>query len=327
MRRLLISPVLDTKLQGRGGKMVRERVGSTHKHYYAGTIFGCLLGAAIKFVTTKDERVCDVMRTLRECLQPAGKDVMSCSGGDAVHLQRGFASHHAIRGQLPYLDESKGSARIDSRYGKKSVVLGISPCVYFVLTSLSTRTDNCAALSYVTAWWVRRCAKMLGQWKTPMQAYGAFHCQALEAERRALERGAQGLDVADAEAKRVGLDTHNTMRLKLAYMRKAMWPPDRSLDGAAQPALLDWIKSGSFNKDIKLHHEPKPRMNITVNVPLSAIPMLGQGRGETDTDSACDSTSSAGSSFASLSSANSEACDQESVNALSALFDSERIST
>jgi len=68
-------------------------------------------------------------------------------------------------------------------------------------------------------------------------------------------------------------------------------------------------------------------MNITVNVPLSAIPMLGQGRGDMDTDSACDSASSAGSSLASLSSANSEACDQESANALSLLFDAEHITT
>jgi len=326
VRRLFISAVPETKLQGGGGKIVRERVGSTHKHYYAGSIFGCVLGAVIGFVTTKDERVCDVMRRLRGCLEPVGKDAMSCLGEDAIHLQRGFASHHAIRGQLPYLHESKMSVRIDSRYGKKSVALGVSACVYFVLSSLATRTENSVALLYASSMWMRRCYKMLSHWNTSSHVCGVFQFQALEAERRALERGAHAFDAADAEAKRTGLDIHNTLRLKLAYVRKAMWPPGRVLDAKTQAALLDWVNSDSFTKDIKLQREVQPSMNITINVPLSAIPMLPE-HSKMGVGSSCDSQSSAGSSLLSLSSVNSDVCEREAVNALSALLREEHIDT
>ena len=165
LRRLLISPCgLDANIQGRGGKAVRERVGATRRYFYSGSVFGCILGAAVHFARKSDDRISDLMRTMLSCLQPAGKDAMSCTGDDAGHLQRGFASHHVIRSQLAHLDESK-TYRIDSKYGRKSVVLSISVVMYFVLNVLKDRSDNSSSVSFAAAHWLHTSHEMLRNWR------------------------------------------------------------------------------------------------------------------------------------------------------------------
>lgn len=322
VRRLLISPAVGTKHSGRGGKALRERVGSTHRHTYSGNVYGCLLGSVLDFVRGPNDRVSDIVRTLRNCLQPVSKDLMTCDGDDTRHLLCGFASHHAIRGQLQYIPEFKGSSRIDSRYGKKNVVLGISACVYFVLTALSQCADHSMAISMVTSVWVHRCLNMLSHWSNGTKAYGPFQSVELQAEYRALERGKAAASHARRYGKELGLDTYNSVRLELAYMRKAMWPAGRRLDYDSQAELLSWIESDQFRRDVDVPNHARPRMNITVNVPLSAIPMLDSQRGDSDGGSSCDSASSCGSSLLSASSAASDAHDHESIAALSSLFDS-----
>lgn len=317
MRRLLISPAIGTKHSGRGGKALRERVGSTHKHIYSGNVYGCLLGSVLDFVRMPNDRVSDIVRTLRNCLQPASKDLVTCRGDDTHHLLRGFASHHAIRGQLPYISEFKGSSRIDSRYGTKNVVLGMSACVYFVLTVLSQCADNSTAISMVTGVWLHRCLNMLSHWSNGIKAYGPFQSVELQAERRALERAKAAVSHGRRYGKELGLNTYNSVRIELAYMRKAMWPAGRKLDCDEQEGLLSWIESDQFRDDVEVPKHTRPRLNFTVNVPLSAIPVLYSNGG-----SACDSASSSGSSFMSMSSAASEAQDHQSIAALSSFFDS-----
>lgn len=319
VRRLLISPFMDTKHSGRGGKALRERVGSTHRHTYSGNVYGCLLGSVLDFVRMPNERVSDIIRTLQNCLQPASKDLMTCEGDDARHLLCGFASHHAIRGQLSYLSEFKGSSRIDSRYGKKNVVLGISACVYFVLTSLSQCADNSTAISMISGVWIHRCLKMLSHWSGTTQAYGPFQSVELQAERRALERGKTAVVNARSYGKELGLNSYNSTRLELAYMRKAMWPVGRKVDHDSQAELLTWIESDQFRHDVDVPSHARPRLNFTVNVPLSAIPMLDSRRMDGDGEFTCDSASSSGSSLLSTSSAASESQDHESIAALSSL--------
>lgn len=319
LRRLLITPNMETAVCGRGGKALRHRTGRTHSHYYSGSIFGCLLGAAVQFARKSDDRVSDVMRSMHSCLQPAGKDVMSCGGDDAYHLQRGFASHHVIHGQLVHLPESKGLARIDSRYGKKSVVLGISACMYFVLYCLKEKTDNSASISFAAARWLKYSHEILSNWRCPAQSYGACQYEALQAERRALERGMRGLKKAKDDAIKLGMDTYNTVRLELEYMRKAMWPPNRRLDAASQRALLAWIDTESFERGVEAPLITRPKLEIAVNVPLSAVNTLDKkcGDGDNDNSSVCDSMSSE-TSCGSLSSVASE--DLDAMNALNLMF-------
>jgi len=269
-----------------------------------------------------NDRVSDIVRTLRNCLQPASKDLMTCEGDDTRHLLRGFASHHAIRGQLPYISEFKGSSRIDSRYGKKNVVLGISACVYFVITVLSQCADNSMAISMVTSVWLHRCLNILSHWKNGTNAYGLFQGMELQAERRALERAKAAVLHARSYGKELGLNTYNSVRLELAYMRKAMWPAGRKLDYDEQEGLLSWIESDQFRRDVEVPNHPRPQLNFTVNVPLSAIPMLDSQRGDSNDGYSCDSASSSGSSLLSISSSTSDAQDHQSIAALSMLFDS-----
>ena len=322
IRRLLISPITTTKQQGRGGKALRERIGSTHRHWYSGSIFGCLLGPAMNFVRNQDDRACDMLRTLQKCLMPAGKDAMTCTGLDAPHLQRGFASHHAIKGQLSYLDECKSAQRIDSKYGKKTVVLGVSSCIYFIVNCMVNRTDNSSALSFLTVQWLRMCSRNLAHWRSPAQTLGGFQYQALEAERRAIERGALGMQRGRKESQRLGLNTYNAIRLELAYMRKAMWPVGRKIQADTQKDILSWIESDDFFKDVEVPNNTKPSFNITVNVPLSAIPMLSGSRGSSDDGSIYGSTSS-GSSYSSVSSIVSEG-DTPELSALTTMLESVR---
>lgn len=307
IRRLLISPITTTNCQGRGGKALRERVGSTHRHWYSGSIFGCLLGPAMNFVRRYDDRTCDMLRTLHKCLMPAGKDVMTCTGTDAAHIQRGFASHHAIRGQLSYLDECKSTQRIDSKYGKKTVVLGISACIYFVMKCLASKVDNSVAMSNLTARWLTMCNSNLVHWRSQAQVLGGFQYQALEAERRTIQRGALGMRRGRKESHRLGLAADKAICLELEYTRKAMWPVGRKLQADTQSELIAWIHSDDFLKDVEVPHRSRSELNITVNIPLSAIPMLSGSMRDGDAGSSYGSESS----ISSLSSVSSTVGDGE----------------
>lgn len=306
IRHLLISPLLETKNQGRGGKAMRERIGSTHRHWYSSSIFGCLIGSALDFVRQPDQRVVDVMRILCECLKQSGNDIMSCYGADAVHIQRGFACHHVIRAQLMCLSESKTCSRLDSKYGKKSVALGISACMYFVLHALAKYDDNSSSVSFIAVPWMKQSLQLLGMWKCRAQATGPYQCSSLEAERRAVERGLVAFEMALADSKSKELLTKDAVVYQLSCMRKAMWPSGRRLDADTQDEMLAWIKSEEFKLDNPIRHIPRSYISDSFNRPLSAIACLPGSRmgGDSDDASVCDSASSIGS-FSSVSSTGS----------------------
>ena len=306
IRHLLISPLLETKNSGRGGKAVRERIGSTHRHWYSSSIFGCLIGPVLDFVRQKDQRVVDVMRIMCDCLKEPGNDIMSCYGADALHVQRGFACHHVIRGQLMYLPESKTCSRLDSKYGKKSVALGISACMYFVLYSLATYDDNSSSVSLMAIPWLRTSMQLLSMWKCRAQAIGPYQYSSMEAERRAVERGLAAFEMAVEESRNKELLTKDAVVYQLSCMRKAMWPSGRRLDADTQDELLAWIKSNDFKLEVPVRHVPRSYISDSFNRPLSAITCLpGAGpRWESDDASMCDSASSMGS-FSSVSSTGS----------------------
>jgi hypothetical protein len=249
-----------------------------------------------------------------------GKDLMMCNGADVKHLVHGFASSYAIRGQLSYLSDSKEGTRIDSRYGKKSVVVGLSACVYFVLYALSHRADNSASILLACDGWMHDNCCFLGHWKGSSDSMGLLQKPELMAERRALERGRAGLVHAKRHAKWLGLNTYDSVRMCIAYLRKAIWPAGKHLEEASHAELLGWIDSDAFRDDLDVPRVERPSLNFTFNVPLSAIPTLGEARG--DGESACDSANSSGSnsSYWSASSATSDVGPDASVAELSTLF-------
>lgn len=319
VRQLLISPVLGNRHGGRGGKAMRQRVGRTHKHTHAGVVYGCTIGHVLNFVRMPSDRASEAIRTLRVCLQPVGRDLITCGGRDTQYLLRGFASHHVIRGQLSYLHQANRPGRIDRPYGNNNVVLGISACIYFVLTALTQCADNASAISMVSAFSVHTCNRVLSHWNSALHDGASLQSEALQAERRALQRGYTAIQHAKRYGKELGLDCCNLVRLELAYMRKAMWPPGCKLDGSTQADLMLWIDSDEFREQPKLPYHSTHRMSPTFNVPLSAISILHSQTDDSESESTCDSASSAGSSPLSGSSVASECCDDESVVALDSL--------
>lgn len=306
IRHMLTSPILRTDTPGQGGKACRQRVGKTHAHQFHSSVVGCTLGNVVHFARGSRYRVADVMRVLRKSLDPAGRDLMSCNGADVEILQTGFASFHAIYYQVRLLAETKSSPRIDERFGRKSVVLGASASLFFILSVAICNSNESEQVREMAAFMCQRMLTLLGMWSV---GHGISCRDSLEAEKRALERGIRGLRVAKGEAERLGLNHYNAVRLELAFMRKAMYPCGKTISKASQQELLEWIHSPAFLTEATIPATERPWYSPVINVPLSALPELpGHSGGDSDADSVCDSTSSG----ASLSSASS--CDAADVS-------------
>lgn len=316
IRHMLTSPILRTDTPGRGGKACRQRAGKTHVHQFHSSVVGCTLGNVVHFARGSKHRVADAMSVLRKSLEPASRDLVSCSGSDAEVLQTGFASFHAIYYQVRMLAESKSTPRIDERFGKKSVVLGACASLFFVLSVAICDSNESERARQMAEFLSQRMLTLLGMWPV----CHSISCKdSLDAEKRAVERGVRGLRVAKGEAERLGLDHYNAVRLELAFMRKAMFPCGKCISKASQPELMEWIHSPCFLTEATIPAVEKPCYSPVLNVPLSALPeMPGRTGGDSDADSVCDSTSSAGS----LSSASS--CDagdaSAALNSLASVF-------
>lgn len=323
IRHLLTSPILDSRTPGRGGKAARERVGGSHIHHYAGSVFGCTLGNAVHYARGSKYRVSDAMRSMRKSLEPASRDLMSCTGEDVDHLQMGFACYHVIRGQLPLLAEYKASPRIDEKYGKKSVVLGLSVCVFFLLSLAIGDSNDSASVRQYAYYISDRCMRLLDSWRSRMGVMGEQRGQSIGAERRALHRGVLALKVARSEATRLSLNSYNAVRLELAFMRKAMFPSERNISKDTQTELCDWIHSPEFLTEATIPAVGRPDFVPCFNVPLSALPEIpGRSSGDSDAGSVCDSASSS-LSFSSVSSIDGEEERQrvgEAMDTLAATF-------
>jgi len=306
IRHMLTSPILTTNTPGQGGKAPRQRSGRSRVHQFHSSVVGCTLGNVVHFARGSKYRVSEVMRVLRKSLEPASMDLMSCSGADAELLQTGFASFHAVYYQVRMLVETKSSPRIEERYGRKSVVLGASVTLFFILSvclSDSTESDKVREMAELMS---QKMVTLLGMWPN---GHSISCKESLEAERRAVERGLQGLLVAKGEATRMGLNHYNAVHLELAFMRKAMYPCNKTISKASQSELMGWIHSSGFMTEATIPAADTPWYSTVINVPLSALPELsGRAGRDSDADSMCDSASSG----ASLSSASS--CDAADVS-------------
>ena len=302
IRNLLTSPISNSRTLGRGGKAARERVCGSHIHHYTGSVFGCTLGNAVHYARGQKYRVSDAMRSMRDSLEPASRDLMSCTGEDVAYLQMGFACYHVIRGQLPLIAEYKASPRIDEKYGKKSVVLGLSVCVFFILSlALGDANDSASVRQY--AYYISdRCMRILDSWRSRMSCMSERRGESIGAERRALQRGVLALKVGRSEATRMLLNSYNAVRLELAFMRKAMFPNKRTISKDTQTELCEWIHSSEFLTEATIPAVIRPDFVPCLDVPLSALPEIPErSKGDSDSGSVCDGERSS-ISFSSVSS-------------------------
>lgn len=316
LRRLFISS--SDRATGAGKAHRTSGGGRTHRH--AGCVVGCLLGPVVAFGRSEGARMSETLECMRACLGPAGKDLASCEGADAAALQLGFASHRVLRSQSAHLPELR-SNHVNTRYGRSSAVLGAGAAIHFCLCSLASRGDDCRGLLLVCESWIRDCMQKLRAWR-PRAANG-LAIRSLVAETRCLERGLKGVQRAIREFEAQGIpDSCNRVRFVLACMRKAMWPSGKCLSVESQPDLLRWIDSSAFVQEPCVRLEPRHRTACTVNVPLSAVPLLSGGGADSDASSAWDSSSSAASSFGSSGTQGDDTPNCESMATLSNLLES-----
>ena len=272
------------------------------------------------FGRSEGARISDTLACMRACFDQAGRDLASCVGEDASYLQKGFASHRVLRSQQRHIPELRSTV-INSDYGHGNAVLGICAAVHFSLCSLASRGDDCYGLLLFCESWLQECVHKLRAWRPRINNTTSMH--SLAAEMRCLERGIRGVQRASHElnAQEVS-DNRDRFRFMLACMRKAMWPRAKRIDASSQCDLLRWVDNPEFVDDSCTHMEPRQRIPCTINVPLSAVPMLSPREcGDSDASSTWESSSSAASSFeSSKTNEEDDALDCDSMTALGALL-------
>lgn len=305
VRRLLLSPIVENGTPGRGGKAQRVRIAGTHHHGYSGCVFGCLLSNAVQFARGGRMRTSDALQHLHRCLEPPGCNLESCTGADAAILQRGFASRVVIRRQLQLLPECRSSQRIDSKYGRKSVALGISAAVFYALSCAATDSTSVGGLRVNSEMFVGRALSVLQRWPHRVGIAMREHGEELDAEKRALTRGLLALKVGKKRAEDEGLDLFNGVLMELAFMSRGMWPHGKILSAESQPSLCEWIHTGGFVKASRPPQQMRPeRLDVRLPIPLAQLHELPRW-GETSSDTTSDTGGSTTVSLWSSSAASS----------------------
>lgn len=311
--RMLLLNLASESSTGRGGKAKTTRNSSKMACAYGGVVFGSMLGNAMQFARANcSMRTSEAMEHLRACLTVPGQCLMSCTGVDTPHLLRGFASCTIIRRQSLLLRRSQPVQRIDTRYGKSNTVLSISVVIFFVFSLSFQRSKNVATISVTMQYFLEKCRRILEMWNLK---YGSeVHKDALDAETRALKRGAIALRAAKLFATKKGLRAYEATQVQLSFLAKGMWPAGMKIDSSTQNELCSWILTDDFAKHSTPELKPRPNdIHATCPIPLSELHMMTQPRDSTDDDASTAGESSTGSSFfsgSSVSSAESTGCDQ-----------------
>ena len=321
LRRLLVSPILETRTPRRGGKALgRVRVGNTHLHSYSGCVFGCILGNLIQFAKgTSNLRTSEAIVHLRKCFEPANMDILSCTGADVAHLHYGFGCYKVIRGQLPLLSESQTTMRIDSRYGKKSVAIGITAAMYYLFSACQRVASNSNAVRMSTEYFMEHCLDSLQNWRELHGNCPACHTSAMEAEKRALRRGLLAIRVAKKMTRERGINDYNGLQVELVFMRNAIWPRGKEVSYATQAYMCEWIHTDDFINSCapETHDRPRP-MDHSLPVPLSQVFEFPPRDVEDDVEDdilSVDGSASVASSFSYVSAVSSsgEAHEEEAA--------------
>eukprot|EP00966_Prymnesium_polylepis_P033426 777241-Prymnesium_polylepis.1 len=77
------------------------------------------------------------------------------------------------------------------------------------------------ALRQATGFWTDWCVRCLSKWTDSMSLMNTEHMEALEAERRALQRGLYAIHVAKRQTELLHMNLQNSVKLELAFMAKA----------------------------------------------------------------------------------------------------------
>ena len=337
----MVSPIAATRALSPVGARREARREARHRRVdsQAECVFGCTVCGVMGFVRNgRPYAAADTLAVLSGALEAGSRALLSCSGGDVGHLQRGFGAAYVSASQFARMAEVVRNPVTGRRRERNDdVALGASAALFVVLNEVGCDARNAAALLFATNRIVDAVAHALGRWG--VEAAGALALppgqrEALAAEQRAVQRGILAVRNARRSARALELDTYNTVRLVLATMRRAMWPAARVVGPETHEQLCAWISGEAFVDEEHVPVVVKPHGPGDFRVPLSALSALPRGAlgervdpdgadsvsGATTTTSGTGSGSGSGSSAWSTSAGSEPPHDERAVRALEEAF-------
>lgn len=269
--RMLLLNLHAESSSGRGGKCKSTRHNRKDPYVYGGVVFGCTLTNVVHFARTACcIPVSEAVVHLNECLVSPGLNVQSCTGSDVPHMLRGFARCAIMHRQALLFGRSEPKQKIDWKCSKGGTVVGICAAVFFAFSLSLRNQNNAATLSVCIHHFLERCRRILYSWKLSYAA--EKHKDALDAERRALDRGAIALRVASQLASKEGMRAYDETQVQLAFLSKGMWPTGKTVDASTHDELCAWIQSADFERKAVPKLQPRP-LNIctTWSISLSQL--------------------------------------------------------
>jgi hypothetical protein len=298
-RRLVLTLPCSTSGK-RGRDYAKARDGVT----ICGSAFGSTLGSVCAYLEGRGlpAEKAYLLRSVRTQLLPVAEALHTMRGADAAFLSRGLASCRVAHVQRAAISEPM--ATIDRKYGNQYTCIGATAVLLTCLGVMSAVQDHAAHLGRDNSLTkALRCALAnLENWKVSRIAMSDDAWLALAAERRAMRRAIAGARRAACAAQ--GKPPHEVFALQLEWARMAAFPARALVSEFTQASLLAQIDAGSlFEAPPSLHAGRPFAQSVSETVPLSQIP-LGRliTKERARKGGGGDAHSSAGSSWATLSS-------------------------
>ncbi len=255
------------------GKRQRDYAKARDNVTVCGSAFGTTLGSVCAYLEGRGVpgEKAYVLRSIRTQLLPIAEALRTLRGTDAIFLSRGLASCRVAHAQRVSISEPL--SRIDSKYGNPYTCLGATAAILAIFGVMATVPVHAQHLvnddSLVKA--LRCVADQLDHWRCGTCTMAEDAWQALDAERRALQRATDGARLAMY----VWQDVAEQERLQrqINWARIAAFPAHTLVNAFTQPNILRAIETQSlFTSVDKDSGMPPP---VVETVPLSQI---GEGR-------------------------------------------------
>lgn len=251
------------------GKRPRDYAKARDSVTVCGSAFGTTLGSVCAYLEGRGVpgEKAYVLRSVRTQLLPIAEALKTLRGTDGTFLSRGLASCRVAHAQRAAISEPL--ARIDSKYGNPYTCLGATAAILATFGVMCAVPSHAQHLvhdnSLVKA--LRCVVEQLEHWRSSTCAMAEDAWQALDAERRALQRATDGARLAlyvwqDAPE-------HERLLRQLAWARIAAFPAHTLVNAVTQPSILRAIETQSLFAAVGTDSGLPPP--IVETVPLSQI--------------------------------------------------------
>jgi hypothetical protein len=269
-------------------------------------VVGCFLGAfleAVRALAHADTSTAFLTRSLRAALLPVARAASGVDGVDGRVLNLGLVASHMLRAQAAVLPPTVAAPRLRSSIAHSLTVLSVSVAIYasFVLlfapsVRASAGQPDAEAMEATFLHHARKLDRTLPPPDALPTSAMPAHAHAVDAELRALERGACAARAARDAAARNGLLPTQRFRLQLSWVLRAVWPAGMLVNGRTHTTLMRELADAAFyGRPIALRAAPA---SAAAPVPLGEL-VGGLGLGDDDGSSATGSSRGSSASVAS----------------------------